>query len=120
MLVERSADVRQAAHDSAILATIASSHCNHVGFTSRAPSGPVSKVLYARDGAWFHLVVDSATCDCRLLARSAAGQRDLGKPEVGGTTATLFVSDFAHPTSLELVAASGRVLSDATLAYPAR
>jgi hypothetical protein len=112
--------VRQAAHDSAILATIASSHFLHVSLNARAAAGPVSKVLYARDGAWFYLVVDSARCDCRALARSATAERDLGKPEVRGSTATLFVNDFPRPTSLELVDASGQVISAGTLVYPAR
>ncbi|MFY9781134.1 MAG: zf-HC2 domain-containing protein [Candidatus Baltobacteraceae bacterium] len=119
-LVERSVEVRQAAQDGAILATIASSHFLHVSLTARTAAGPVSKVLYARDGAWFYLVVDSATCECRALARSATTERDLGKPEVRGSTATLFVRDFPRPTSLELVDASGRILSGATLVYPAR
>ena len=116
-LVEHSAEVRQVAHDSAVLATIASAHFNHVSLSERVPSAPVSKVLYARDGAWFYLVIDSPTCDCRVVARSAAGQRDLGEPEVRGRTATLFVRDFPRPTSLELVDASGRVIAGATLSY---
>jgi len=111
------ADTRQAAHDSAVLATIATAHFNHITLTARESSAPVSKVLYARDGAWFYLVVDSATCDCRAVVRSAAGERDLGKLEVRGSTATLFVRDVPRPTSLELVDASGRVISGATLVY---
>jgi anti-sigma-K factor RskA len=118
-LVEHSADVRQAAHDSAVLATIATSHFNHATLTAHESSAPVSKVLYARDGAWFYVVVDSATCNCRVVAHSAAGERDLGKPEVRGSTATLFARDFPRPTSLELVDGSGRVVSSATLPYPA-
>jgi hypothetical protein len=120
VFVERSAQSRQAARDSAILATIASSHFNHVSFTSRGASGPVSKVLYARDGSWFYVVIDSATCACRVLARSARVERDLGKPAVRASTATLFVRDFPRPSALELVDASGRIVSTATLAYPAR
>jgi len=119
-LVEHSVDVRQAAHDSAVLATIATAHFNHATLTARESSAPVSKVLYARDGAWFYLVVDSASCDCRVVAHSAAGERDLGKPEARGSTATLFVRDFPRPTSVELVDASGQVISGATLPYPAQ
>ena len=100
-----------------ILATIASSHFNHASLTPRDPAAPVSKVLYARDGAWFYVIIDSAACDCRVVARSAAAQRDLGSPEVHGDTAALFVRDFPRPTSLELVRASGGVLSNASLVY---
>jgi hypothetical protein len=87
---------------------------------AREPSAPVSKVLCARDGAWFYVVIDSPTCDCRVVARSAAGERDLGNPEVRGSTATLFVRDFPRPTSLELVDAPGRIISGATLIYSAQ
>jgi hypothetical protein len=118
--IEHSADVRQAAHDSAVLATIATAHFNHVTFTAHAAAVPVSKVLYARDGAWFYVVIAGSTCDCRVIARSAAGERDLGRPDVRGSTATLFVRDFPRPTALALVDPAGRTLSDATLAYPAR
>jgi hypothetical protein len=116
-LVEHSAEVRQVAHDSTVLATIATAHFNHVSLTAREPSAPLSKVLYARDGAWFYVVIDSPRCECHVVARSAQGERDLGEPEVRGSTATLFVRDFARPTSLELVDASGRVISGAALAY---
>jgi hypothetical protein len=120
VLFERSAEERQATRDGAILATIASSHFNHVAFAPREASAPVSKVLYARDGAWFYVVVDRAACDCRVVARSATDVRDLGKPETHGGAATLFVRDFRRPAALELVAASGRVISEAALAYPER
>jgi len=119
-LVEHSADVRQAARDSAVLATIATSHFNHVTLTARTASAPVSKVLYARDGAWFYVVINSAACDCRVIARSAAGERDLGPPTVRGTTATLFVRDDSRPHSIELVTPAGRMISDAALVYAAR
>ncbi len=119
-LIERSADMRQAARESAILATVAGSHFNHVAFTPRDPSAPVAKVLYARDGTWFYVLVDSATCACRVIARSDASERDLGPLEVRGSTATLFVRDIPRPARLELIDASGRILSGAALAYPAR
>ena len=119
-LVERSADVREAARDSSVLATLATSHFNHVSLVSHTTSAPAAKVLYGRDGAWFYVVVDSATCDCRVIAASRAGRHDLGKPEVRGTTATLFVRNIPRPISLDLVDASGSVIAGAPLVYPAR
>jgi hypothetical protein len=119
-LLERSAEARRDARESAVLATIATSHFNHVTLTAREPSAPISKVLYARDGAWFYLVIDGAACNCRVVVRSAAGERDLGKPEARAGTATLFERDVARPASLELVDPSDRVISSAALAYPAK
>jgi len=118
-LVERNADVREAGRQSAILATIANSHFNHVGFMARTAAAPVGKVLYARDGSWFYVIVDGVTCDCRVIARSAGGERDLGKLQVRGSTATLFVRDVPQPASLELVDATGKVVSAANLRYAA-
>jgi hypothetical protein len=118
-LVEHTADVRQAARDSAVLATIATSHFNHVTLTARTASAPVSKVLYARDGAWFYVVINTPACDCRVVARSALGERDLGPPTARGATATLFVRDDPRPNSIELVTPAGRVIADATLVYAA-
>ena len=116
-LIERSADVRQAEHDSAVLATIATSHFNHTTLTARAPAAPVTKVLYARDGAWLYVVIDGTTCDCRVVLRSSDGERDLGRPIVRGSTATLFVTDAARPNSIELVAQRGQIVSSAKLVY---
>jgi hypothetical protein len=118
-LVEHSEEVRQTAHDSTVLAAIATSHFNHVTFIAHESSAPISKVLYARDGSWFYVVIDSATCNCHVVVRSAVGdERDFGRPEVRGSTATLFTRDFPRPTLLKLVDTSGRIISGATLSYP--
>ncbi len=116
-LFQRSATLRQDARDSSVLATIATSHFNHASFTAREPDAPIAKVLYARDGQWFYIIVDSSSCDCRIVARSATAQRDLGSPDIHGSTATRFVSDFPRPTSLELVSGSRSILSRVSLVY---
>ncbi len=117
VLFQRSTTMRQAAQDSSVLATIATSHFKHASFTAHTLGAPIAKVLYARDGRWFYVIVDSASCDCRLVARSDTAQRDLGYPNVRGNTATRFVSDFSRPTSLELVRDSGSILSSVSLVY---
>jgi len=116
-LVEHASDVRQAARDSAVLATLAQAHFLHTSLTARDPAAPVSKVIYARNGAWMYVVVDSATCRCHVVARFASGEQDLGDPDARGTTSTLFARTPSRPTSVALVDASGHVISDARLAY---
>jgi hypothetical protein len=116
--VERSFQVARDAGDGAVLATIASSHFEHVSFTANAPAAPVAKAIYARDGSWLFVVVDSASCGCRVVARAAGSDRDLGPPQVRGGTATLFVRGVPRPSSLALDDASGRALATATLVYP--
>lgn len=76
--------------------------------------------MYARDGAWWYLLVDSATCDCRVVARTIAGTRDLGAPEARGTTSTLFVTGVPRPASIALVDRAGSTVADAPLIYTAR
>jgi len=117
VLFQRSTMLRQVSADSSVLATIATSHFNHASFTTREPEAPITKVLYARDGRWFYVIVDSASCDCRLVARSAFAQRDFGPLDIHGGTATRFVLDFPRPTSLQLVRSSGSVMSSVSLAY---
>jgi anti-sigma factor RsiW len=116
-LVEHAADVRAAASQSAVLATLANSHFLHVSLSARRADAPVSKAIYARDGAWVYVIVDRASCACRVVARTTAGPIDLGAPETRGTTATLFTRAIARPTSVALVDAAGQILSDATLSY---
>ncbi len=118
-IVEHAAGVRQAANDSAVLATIATSHFLHVSLTARESAAPVSKAIYGRDGTWLYVVIDSAACTCHVVARSAAGERDLGSPDVRGTTSTLFTRDVLRPTSLALIDTGGGVISDTNLIYPA-
>ncbi len=117
MLLQRSTTLRQLAQDSSVLATIATSHFKHASFTARQSDAPIAKVLYARDGRWFYVIVDSASCDCRLVAHSATARRDLGPLDIHGGTATRFVRDFPRPTSLELVRGLGSVMSSASLVY---
>jgi hypothetical protein len=117
-LAEHTADARQAARDSTILATLATSHFNHTTFTPLVARVPVSKVLYARDGGWFYVVIDGARCGCRVVAHSAAGMRDLGSPAARGATATLFAQDAARPRFIELIDAANTVMAKATLIYP--
>ncbi len=116
-LLEHAADVRQAARESAVLATLANAHFLHTSLTARDPAAPVSKVIYARDGAWMYVVVDSATCRCHVVVRLASGEQDLGDPDARGTTSTLFARTASRPTSVALVDAAGHVMSAATLAY---
>jgi hypothetical protein len=117
--IERATEVAQAARDGAVLATIAASHFEHVSFTARTAGAPIAKAIYARDGTWVYVVIDSATCACRVVARSAGGERELGTPDVRGTTAALFARGGPRPSWLALEDASDRVMADATLAYPA-
>jgi anti-sigma-K factor RskA len=117
-LFEHRADVRLAAHDSAVLASIANSHFLHVTLTANTRAAPVSKVLFARDGSWLYVIIDSPACDCRIVAQTAAGERDFGPPDVRGTASTFFARTERRPTAVELVDAARRVLSRATLPYP--
>lgn len=117
-VVQRSVDGAAAARNGAVLATLANSHFLHVSLTPHDPAVPVSKAIYARDGAWIYVVIDNANCRCHVVVRSGSEQRDLGAPQTVGGSSALFASGIAHPASVELVADSGRTLADATLAYP--
>jgi hypothetical protein len=117
-IVERSQDAAQASRESTVLAAIATSHFLHVSLSARDSGIAPGKVLYARDGAWVYVILTSAACECRAVVRSGQGDRDLGRLEGRGTTATLFARPNVPPTSLDLVDDAGRVVATATLAYP--
>jgi len=118
-LVERSADARHAASESAILSTIATSHFLHVPLNARVAGAPVSKAIYARDGDWLYVVIDSAACDCHVVTRSGAVAHDLGPPDARGTASTLFTRSAGHPGAVALVDASGHVIAETDLVYSA-
>jgi Putative zinc-finger len=116
-LVERSGDAQQAARDSSILETIASSHFLHVSLTARTEDVPKAKVLYAPDGSWMYVVIDSATCACHVIVRSARTRRDLGLPEARGKTSVVFTRAIGRVRDVALVDSTGKVIADATLDY---
>jgi hypothetical protein len=117
-LFEWTEQARQTARDSAILATIASSHFRHVSLTARTKDGPTAKVLYASDGSWMYVVIDSSSCICHVVARSAGTRRDFGLPEARGATSTVFTRDAGRVTAVALVDPAGTVIADAQLSYP--
>jgi hypothetical protein len=115
---QQAAGVRAALRaDDLMLATLVNSHFKHQPFTPRRAGAPNAKVLFAPDGAWFYVIVDGSAGTCRLLARSATGERDLGSPALRGGTATLMVRDFPRPTSLELVGQDGGTIAGVSLTY---
>jgi hypothetical protein len=116
-LFEWSEAARQTARNSSILATIASSHFRHVQFTARTKDGPIAKILYAADGSWMYVVIDSSSCICHVVARSVGTRRDFGLPETRGATSTVFTRDAGRVTAVALVDPAGTVIADAQLSY---
>jgi hypothetical protein len=106
-----------ATRDEDAIKTIAASHFLHATFASLVPGAPTAKVLYARDGSWYYVIVDDNVADCHVVARSAGGDVDGGSLVAGTQTSTLFVHPAVRPRSLELVR-GGRVIATATLARP--
>jgi len=108
---------RAAIRDEKALEKVAASHFLHASFASLVPGAPTAKVLYARDGSWYYVIVDDDVSGCHVVARSAAGDVDAGSLVPGSQTSTLFVQPRARPLSLELVR-DGRVIATAALARP--
>ena len=103
-----------AAQDDAALAVVANSHFKHATLTKVDPNAPTSKVMWGPSNRWVYVVVDSATCRCRILAKTDAGERDLGAPLERGTTAALFANDLSPVRSIEL-RRDGRTMESAKL-----
>jgi hypothetical protein len=90
------------AGDDRAFSAIAASHFAHTTFTKTAPDAPTAKVLWGKNPQWLYVIVDSRSCACDVVARTADGERDLGAPEPRGATATLFVDSLPGVTSVEL------------------
>jgi anti-sigma factor RsiW len=90
------------ASDDRAFSAIAASHFAHTTFTKTVPGAPTAKVLWGKNPQWLYVIVDSRACACNVVARTAAGERDLGAPEPRDATATLFVDNLPGVTSVEL------------------
>lgn len=82
------ADLRS---NDAILATIATSHFNHVQFAPAAAGAPAAKLLNARHGEWLFAILDAPDGDVHVVVLRGGTSTDLGAMRVQGRTATLFV-----------------------------
>jgi hypothetical protein len=108
-----------APQDNTALATLATSHFLHANFTPRDPGAPPAKVIYARDGSWLYVIVDTGQCDCRIDAVRGGSHVELGSPRSHGTTATLWVPKAGRPTALALVSETNQTVADVPLKYSA-
>ncbi len=90
------------AQDDAALGEVANAHFKHATFTKIDPSAPTAKVLWGPSNRWVYVIVDSATCACRVVAGTDAGERDLGAPLGRGRTAAVFAADLPHVRQIEL------------------
>lgn len=107
---------REAAEDRA-LATIVSSHFNHVSAVTRGDSGVSAKVLYARDGAWIFVIArthESGTL--HAFARTPTADVDLGALATSGETASLLVRP-AKPIGTVVIKRGDTEVATATLNY---
>ena len=99
------------------LATVARSHFFHQTLANAAPSDSLTaKVLYARDGAWFYVIVDEPPPALHVMETVGGVERDLGPPLTDGRVETLFVPNAGHPSQIELRSGSTPVAS-ARLTY---
>ncbi|MGH7708511.1 MAG: anti-sigma factor family protein [Vulcanimicrobiaceae bacterium] len=106
------------ARNDLVFATMANAHFRHASFIGRGAPELVAKAIYAPDGAWVYVIVDQADCACHVVARTAAGARDLGRLHSEGRTATLFVQAAAKPPMLALVRyTDGATLATVRLVY---
>jgi len=99
--------------DNMALAVVANSHFKHATLTKADPSAPTSKVLWGLSRHWVYVIVASPDCACRVVAITAAGERDLGPPLERGTTAALFANDLPPVRRIELQR-DGRITESAT------
>ena len=106
---------RLAAEDVALV-TMVHSHFNHVSMSPESTSPVAAKILYARDGSWIYIIADKPGGALHAIARTAAGDNDLGRLLSTGETATLLVHPRVRIWSIVLQRA-GTSVASATLVY---
>jgi len=109
---------RQSADDRALDA-IVHSHFKHVSATPAAPGGPAAKILYAADGAWIYVIVESAregTLHALDATNGIAHERDLGTLVGTDGMASLLVRPHVRVREI-VIERDGTEIARATLAY---
>ncbi len=94
------------ATDTALLAMVGS-HFEHISLTA-GTSGTVAKAIYARDGAWYYVVVSNAPPNAHVRVGTGGSQRDLGAL-TPGTPATLFVRGVGRVATIDVDAGATNV-----------
>ena len=102
--------------DERAFSALTHSHFRHAEFSRVMADSPSAKVIYARDGSWFYVVVDGARRDLHVLAKRDGATHDYGLAKVHGHTTTLFVDRANRATMLELQQGSS-VIGVATPQY---
>ena len=88
--------------DDRAFSTLTHSHFRHAEFSKVMPDSPSAKVLYARDGSWFYVVIDGARPDLHVVGATAGSTHDYGVAGVHGHTSTLFAERAGHLATIEL------------------
>lgn len=104
------------ANDDRALARLAGGQFNHVAFAPRAQGAPPAKVLYARNGSWYYVIVRNPRPDMQIAYEHDGTMEMLGRVGMRGDTGTLYLPVDHKMDELALVE-RGAVIADAHLAY---
>lgn len=86
-------------HDASPVLALVHSHFNHAQFSGR---GPAAKVLYARNRAWYYIIVDGAHAYTVVGANGSSSSTPLGVTASHGDTSSLFISGARSFQRIEL------------------
>lgn len=88
--------------DEHAFAMLTHSHFRHAEFSKATAGAPAAKVLYARDGSWFYVVMDGAQHNLHVVGEAGGIAHDYGIAGVHGHTTTLFAENTKGTTRIEL------------------
>ncbi len=94
-----------ATNDAALQQQLATSamlagHFVHVPFQPRVPGAPAAKVIYAREGGWFYVIVAPGPAPLDVVVVAHGKRTTVGAVSVAQTVRSVFVN---QPTPIEMV-----------------
>ena len=101
--------------ESTALHALVHSHFLHAQFVSSAPGAPAAKVIYAKTGGWFYVIVDGAPDGLQIGAVTSGSTRVLGTPVQVSHSSTFFDPSGNGIHELVLMRA-GKVIAHAPMA----
>ncbi|MGZ3528809.1 MAG: hypothetical protein ACXVAO_14070 [Vulcanimicrobiaceae bacterium] len=103
-------------NDNRALARLAGGQFNHASFEPRTQGAPPAKVLYARNGSWYYVIVRNPRPDMQVAYKHDGTMEMLGRVAMRGDMGTLYLPVDHKMDELALVE-RGAVIADAHLAY---
>lgn len=113
LLVPKGVSPPQPAVETAML----EGHFLHAAFVPDIAGAPAAKVIYARDGAWYYVLVAAASRPLHVVLVSGTARHDVASIAPGSSTRSAFIRENGRFDAVE-IDDDGAAVATAKLVYP--